>query len=179
MTSPTGRVASIPWRRVANVVGVLVLLAVVGLFVASSVPQLVGADRAYVVESNSMSPAIEAGAVVFVAEVDAEAVGVDDVVTYERGASTVTHRVVDVLEDDGDRRFRTKGDANDAADPEPVAPSQLVGQVTFHVPLLGYGVAFAGTDLGLLALVVLPAAILVLLEIRAVVAGDGSGGDGK
>lgn len=158
-------------RRIAHAVGFLVLLAVVFLFVAAAVPQVVGADGSYVVLSDSMSPAIDAGSIVFVGEVSPERIGAGDVLTYEtRGADgevrRVTHRVVEVVEDDGARRFRTKGDATETVDAELVAPSQVVGVVRFHVPYVGYVTSFAQSRLGVLALVVVPAALLVATEIR-------------
>lgn len=167
----------VDWRRLANWVGLAVLLVVVGVFVAAAVPQAVGADESYVVLSSSMSPAIEAGSVVFVQSVPAAAVSEGDVITYDRSpggtTSRVTHRVVDVVERDGRRQFVTKGDANEDPDPEPVAPAAVVGVVAFSVPYIGHVITFSQTRVGLLALVVLPAALLVVLEVRDLLAGTG------
>lgn len=160
------------WRRGAHVLGAVVLVVVVALFVAASFPPLAGADESYVVLSDSMSPAIKAGAVVFVSDVPTDQIEEGDVVTYERGDSQpVTHRVVDVVREDGERQFVTKGDANEDADSTPVSANAVVGTVSFHVPLIGYVVAFAGTDLGLVTLVVIPAALLVVLEVRDLLQG--------
>lgn len=157
----------IPWRRVAHVLGFFALAIVVVLFVVASVPQLAGADDSYVVLSDSMSPTIKAGAVVFVSDVPTDQIGTDDVITYESDSGApVTHRVVDVVTEDGERRFVTKGDANEDPDSQPVPSTAVVGSVGFHIPLIGYVIDFAGTDLGLIALVVVPAALLLLLEFR-------------
>lgn len=157
-----------PLRRTLNVVGFVVLVAFVGLFVAVAVPEIVGADHSYVVLSDSMSPGIDAGAVVFVSEVSPETVDASDVITYRRPSSStlVTHRVVEVVESGDQRQFRTKGDANEEPDPRLVSAGQVIGRVAFSVPLVGYAVSFAGTDLGLLTLVALPAGVLALLELR-------------
>jgi len=37
----------------------------------------------------------------------------------------------------GERIFRTKGDANDAVDPDPVRPVQVRGEVWYAVPYVG------------------------------------------
>ncbi|SFR93116.1 signal peptidase, endoplasmic reticulum-type [Halomicrobium zhouii] len=162
--------ADVDWRRIANLVGLAVLGIVVFLFVAAAVPQVVGVDESYVVLSDSMSPAIDAGAVVFVGEVPANDISEGDVITIERAggsgdSSRVTHRVVEVVEEDGERRFRTKGDANEDPDPSLVAPSNVIGVVQFHVPYMGYVTSFAQTRLGILALVVVPAVLLVVSEV--------------
>ncbi len=157
----------VDWRRVANVAGLLLVIAVVFVFVAGAFPQVVGADHSYVVLSDSMSPSIDAGAVVFVAEVAPESIDEGDVITFEQagGDSRVTHRVVEVVEDGGERRFRTKGDANEDPDPALVASSDVVGVVRFHVPYVGYVTSFAQTGVGILALVVVPAVLLAVSEV--------------
>ncbi|QLH84145.1 signal peptidase I [Halosimplex pelagicum] len=157
---------SIDWRRLGNGLGLLLVLAVVFLFVSVAVPQVVGSDNSYVVRSDSMSPAIGAGSVVYVNDVSASAISTDDVITFQRGSERVTHRVVAVVEENGERRFRTKGDANEDPDPELVSASEIVGRVSFHVPYVGYVVTFAQTDLGLGLLVIVPAALLIMMEVR-------------
>jgi len=107
---------------------------------------------------------------VYVNDVSAADISERDVITYRSGAagsSRVTHRVVGVLEENGERRFRTKGDANEDPDPELVSSSQVIGRVGFHVPYVGYVVSFAGTRLGLAALVVVPAVALLVSELWA------------
>jgi signal peptidase len=150
-------------------VGVVFLLAVVGVFVVAAVPQIVGAEESYVIQSDSMSPAIDAGDVVFVYDVPSEKVQTDDIITFEQGgageSNRVTHRVIAVLGSDGERRFRTKGDANEEPDPTLVAPSRVIGVVKFHIPYIGYVTSFAQSKLGLVALVVIPAILLVASEI--------------
>lgn len=169
---------NLPIRKITEVVVFFLFLAIVVLFVAASVPQLVGAEDSYVVLSDSMSPTIKAGAVVFVSDVPVDDIGTDDVITYEgESGAPVTHRVVDVVTEEGERRFVTQGDANEDPDPQPVSPSEVVGRVSFHLPIIGYVVAFAGTDLGLIALVVIPASLLVVLEIRDLLQDDDQSSD--
>jgi len=156
------------WRRAARLFGAALFVAVVFLFVSTAVPQVVGADHSYVVQSDSMSPAIGAGSVVYVNDVSPADISQGDVITYRSVASDsnrVTHRVVGVVEENDERRFRTKGDANEDPDPELVSSSQIVGRVSFHVPYVGYVVSFAGTQIGLVALVIVPAVTLVLSEL--------------
>lgn len=148
-------------------VGLLLVIAVAVTFVSTAAPQIVGADHSFVVESNSMSPAIGAGSVVYVNEVPTDRIGKGDVVTFRRaGGQRVTHRVVGVVERGGNRAFRTKGDANEDPDRQLVEPGQIVGRAAFHLPLIGHVVAFAQTPLGLVSLVLVPAGALIALELR-------------
>jgi signal peptidase len=169
-------------RALLEGAGFVVLLAVVFLFVATAVPQLVGADRSFVVESDSMSPAIGAGSVVFVNDVDADDVAVGDVITFRAPATDenrVTHRVVAVRDSGGEPTFRTKGDANEDPDADPVPARDVVGAVGFHVPYIGYVLAFGGTGSGMLLLIGIPGAILVVLEVRDLLSSPADGGAGE
>jgi hypothetical protein len=48
--------------------------------------------------------------------------------------------------------------------------------VTFQIPLIGNVIAFAGTKLGVLLLVVLPAGLLAALELRDMLTGASEDG---
>ncbi|NHN61160.1 MULTISPECIES: signal peptidase I [Halorussus] len=159
-------------RKALRVLGLVVLVALVAPFVVTAVPQVVGADASYVVLSSSMSPAIHAGDVVVVNDVSPANVEEGDVVTYQppsghqlADVNRVTHRVVGVTSRDGERHFRTKGDANEEADAALVPASNVEGRVMFHIPFVGRVVSFAQSSLGLLLLVIVPGALLVVSEL--------------
>ncbi|MFS0821460.1 signal peptidase I [Bacillus sp. 1P02SD] len=89
--------------------------------------------------SGSMDPLLEPGDIIFVNVIDRYQVKVNDVITYQKGQQTfVTHRVVDIVTNGGDRSFQTKGDANNINDQELVSPNQLVGTLKYHIPKVGY-----------------------------------------
>lgn len=157
-------------RTVAHGVGLLVLLLAVLLAILIAVPGLVGAEGSYVVTSDSMSPAINAGDMVVVRGVDATDIDTGSVITFRSesmAGSVVTHRVVEVVETGEGVGYRTKGDANEEADRSLVKPGQVVGSVWFTLPLVGHLVAFAQSDLGIIALVVVPALLLLGSELYA------------
>jgi len=123
--------------------------------------------KIFVVESGSMTPTIRPGSLAVVkASSDYKK---DDIITYkkredinikERG-STITHRIVKV-EENG---FVTKGDANDVEDKESVEKDLIVGKLILAIPYLGYPIAWAKTQTGLIFLIVIPATIIIYSEI--------------
>ncbi|KPN31769.1 signal peptidase I [Halolamina pelagica] len=146
-----------------HVVGLLVLLLLVAPFAAYTVPGVVGADESYIVLTGSMRPAIDPGAVVFVSAVPTASIGVGDVVTFDRGGDVpTTHRVIEIVERDGDLLFRTQGDANEDPDVGLVGADQVIGVVTFSIPYVGSVMTAANSQYGFVALVVVPFALLVL-----------------
>jgi len=160
-------------KRAANVLGIVLLIALVAPFAAYAAPEVVGADESFVVLTASMTPAIAPGDVVIVAERDPTAIAEGDVITFMRGTSEVpvTHRVIDVVDAGGTLAFETMGDANEGPDPGLVPAGNLVGAVTLTIPWIGYVIQFAGTGVGFVALVVLPFGLLAVTEIWSLVRG--------
>jgi len=124
--------------------------------------------KLYSVLSGSMEPKIPVGSVIIAVPKSEYKEG--DIITF--GAETdrtktVTHRIVEISRDlDLDKTsYRTKGDANESADMELIDSGRVIGKVVFHLPYLGYGVAFAQTQLGLILLIVIPATIIIYSEL--------------
>jgi len=178
-------VRRVPWRRLANVVGLVLLLAVIVPFLVYSVPQVVGAEHSYVVLSGSMEPAMSPGDVVIVDDTPAAEIEKGDVITFAEGGDErpTTHRVIEVVEQSGETAFRTQGDANENADRSLVTPPDLEGKVMsvggylFAIPLIGHVILFASTTQGIIALLMLPLGLLILSEIWGVIAAAGGGDD--
>jgi signal peptidase len=72
---------------------------------------------------------------------------------------------VEVVTRDGELYFRTKGDANEEPDSNPIPAENVVGKVWFGIPYIGYVTTLAGGQTAQLALVVVPAVLLVLNEV--------------
>jgi signal peptidase len=159
-----------------NVLALVVLVAVVAPFVVYSMPAVVGADHSFVVLSGSMEPEISPGDVVIVGDATPDQIERGDVVTFQQADAEVptTHRVVDVTQREDGVAYTTKGDANEDADPQPVRHSQVIGEVTYVIPLIGYVVRFANTQTGFLLLIGLPLGLLVANEAWSILRAGGS-----
>lgn len=106
-----------------------------------------------VVLTGSMSPAIEPNDIVLCRRQSGYFVG--DIITFDAGGSSVTHRIVSVGEDG----MRTKGDANNTEDAQPIKQSRVIGKVILVIPRVGAAVGFLKTPLGILCF--LGAAVLL------------------
>lgn len=120
-----------------------VVILFVALTLATSVliPRLAGATP-YVILTSSMTPNMPPGTLVVVRPKPTNDIGIGDVVTYQLDSgrpTVVTHRIVAIgFSTKGTRVFRTKGDANSAADVKPVMPVQIKGVRWYYIPYLGY-----------------------------------------
>ncbi len=153
--------------RLAGLLPVLGVLALLALLLATSAASSLWGYRTYVIYGSSMEPTIKLGSLIVTKSVSTDDLEVGDIITFRsRGnQTTVTHRIVGVREEDGQRRFLTKGDASNGADPLEIQLEDGVRQVTYHLPYLGYFVDFAKGPLGIILLVALPAIGLLALSL--------------
>jgi signal peptidase len=153
-------------RVAANVLAVVLLLAVVAPFVVYAVPAVVGADHGLVVLSGSMEPKMSPGDAVIVREVPPSKIESGDIITFQTGSETpTTHRVVEIQQTDEGQAYVTKGDANEDADRGTVPHDRVVGEVIFVIPFIGHLIQFANTQMGFLALVLTPMVLFVVSEL--------------
>ena len=142
--------------KLAAVVALLALLAV-GAYAWSN------GVRFYAVDSGSMSPTFNTGALVVDQPVTPETVyQVGDIVTFHPTPGyTATHRVVAIGKDG----ITTKGDANASSDVGYIQPSMIAGRVAFSVPYAGAAVVFLRNPVGVVALLALLIGLAVVWEL--------------
>ena len=120
--------------------------------------------RQYVVATGSMEPEYNIGDLIVIRETTKEEIKIGDVINYisENGIDTITHRVVDIIEKDGQNYYKTKGDNNNSEDSELVDYSQVKGTLVFKISKLGTVITkmFTGTGITILF------AVIILSYIR-------------
>lgn len=142
-------------------------ILVVALLLIVSVLPITGNYKIMTVISGSMAPAIKQGSVVIVKPASDYKIG--DVITfgpYSKTKAPTSHRIYDIKVVDGQPVYITKGDANNAPDPREIQKKDVVGKVLFDVPFVGYAVAFAKKPMGFALIIIIPAAIIILDEIK-------------
>jgi signal peptidase I len=171
---------------------IVALIAFVAASFGTRIPALAKLGlNFFSVSSGSMEPTIPTGSLISVGKYRVEDLKEGDIITYQlsRGQgetpAVVTHRIVKVekTEDvkevpNGDKveqktvvnyEFTTKGDANTGEDSYKVRTTDLIGLYKGHVPKVGFITSFAQTPRGFVALVIIPAAILILWEVASIV----------
>ena len=142
----------------------------IGTAVVAGGPVLLGM-RSFAVLSGSMEPVLATGDIVVDEPIGPRQVRVGDVVTFsdpERPGRRITHRVRSVRFAGARARFVTKGDANDSVERWDMDANGRLGRVVYRVPAVGYVLACLGDPRAKFALIVLPAALLALLELARI-----------
>ena len=118
-----------------------------------------------IVLTDSMYPEIASGDLIICNTAEADEIQVNDVISFfdpmGSGNSVVTHRVLEVIAEDGQLSFRTKGDNNNAEDQVLVPQDNLVGVYRSRIPGLGNVAMFMQTTPGLILCVVCPVLLMV------------------
>ena len=125
----------------------------------------VGGYLPLIVLTDSMYPYIESGDLIICHTAQAEEVKVDDVISFfdpaGNGTSIVTHRVLEIVQEDGTIKFRTKGDYNNTEDKMLVPGDSLVGVYKSRIAGAGNIAMFMQSTTGLIVCVVFPIVALV------------------
>ena len=149
-------------RKVWNIVSIVLVAIVVLIAVLLMGAKVIG-FKTYSVISPSMKPAYNVGDLVYVKNVEPETIEVGDAITFvlDENLTVATHRVVEI--DLETSHFRTKGDANDTPDANPVHFKNLIGKVVFKIPLLGYVADWVQNPPGTYIAVTVGAVLLILV----------------
>ena len=135
------------------------ILAIQGLVNPDEVPGIFG-YKPMMVMTESMEDYILAGDLIVVKDVDTTNLEIGDVITFfdplGNGTTTVTHRIIDIINDDTGLWFQTQGDNNDTPDREWVNASEVVGIYVFRIPLVAHIALFMQTIPGLILCIFVP-----------------------
>ena len=106
-----------------------------------------------------MEPTVNVGDLVFVIETNE--INKDDIISFKENNSIVTHRVIDILEDEnGEKQYKTKGDANQSEDVETVKLQDIEGKFIFKIGQVGNIILFLKSEVGIILFVLILAVIL-------------------
>lgn len=157
---------------------IIVILLLVGVLLAAYYIDYKKAARdlrvplygAYVIVSGSMEPIIKIRDAVLIKRVPEEEIKIGDVVTYQSRDESfygilITHRVVGIKEEAGEKVYVTKGDHNQTIDRLPVKADQLYGKVIMRIPKIGYIKYFLVTSYGWIIAIVIPSLAIIIYDI--------------
>ena len=129
----------------------------------------IGGTLPLIVLTDSMYPEIKSGDLIICNTAEAKDIKVNDVISFfdpaGNGTSIVTHRVIEIVEENGEIFFRTRGDNNNTEDKKLVPAENLVGVYKTRIAGAGHIAMFMQSTAGLIICVVLPIILLVGYDI--------------
>ena len=112
------------------------------------VPSIFG-YKPFIVLSGSMETEIYIGDLVIIKEIDASELKVNDIIAFREADNLVTtHRIINIVEMNGDLYFETKGDNNNTKDEGLVSADSIEGKYHSKIPDIGNAILFIQQPLG-------------------------------
>lgn len=138
LTKTIGRIVKILFFIIATPILILSLIIMIKARIyPDKVPDVFG-YKPMIVLSGSMETSIYTGDLVFVKMVDTNILKEDDIIAFRNETNTVTtHRIVELVNENGNTLFRTKGDNNNTEDAKLVLANEVEGVYVFKISGLG------------------------------------------
>jgi len=121
--------------------------------------------KPFIVLSGSMEPNIMTGDIAIIKEYDTKQLKENDVIAFRMGNSVITHRILEITEDNGETVFITKGDNNNIQDKYPVQAEQVEGIFLARIPKLGDLAMFLQTTVGTILCIAIPFTLFMIHDI--------------
>lgn len=99
--------------------------------------------KAFVISSGSMEPTLKIGDLVIIKETKQEEIQKEDIITFMEDGYSITHRVVDIIEKDGNIYYQTKGDNNTTNDQDLITYEYVEGVYQFKIDKIGGAFIYA------------------------------------
>lgn len=168
-------------KKILKIIGTIIIIALVLLLLfdviiviksktnPDKVPGIFG-YKPFIVLSGSMMSKIEVGDLVFVKETDATTLKENDIIAFKDDENLVTtHRIINVINENGEISFETKGDSNNVKDEKRVYPKDIEGIYIFKIEKLGKFILYLqepqGFSIMMLAILII-GAILFMMDNR-------------
>ena len=121
--------------------------------------------KPFIVLSGSMEDTIMPGDLILTKEIDALELKEGDVISFRTNKYTViTHRIINIVDEEGERKYYTKGDNNNSADRDPVCNDQIEGIYRYRIPKLGAIALNLQKPFGIVICIAFPLIIVLIAQ---------------
>ena len=132
-------------KKIGNIIWIFVLVCAISYLISSYrvykgkeiIPNILGV-YGFTVSTGSMEPAIKTGDYLISRKVKSNDIKVGDIITFIDENTIITHRVSEIINQNEETMFITKGDGNNVEDDTTVMSENIVSKYVFKVPMLGY-----------------------------------------
>lgn len=163
-------------QKIKKILTILILLILIPILFVSGVilmnsyihpdkvPSFFG-WKPFIVLSGSMETQISVGDIVIVKEVDTRTLKKGDIIAFRNKDIVITHRIDDIITEDGKVKYITKGDNNNTRDEGTVLPEQVEGIFICNVHRLGNLAIFIQTPIGMVVCLSIPIILIIIIGV--------------
>lgn len=160
-------------KKVTTVLGLILFIVVMAIGITivyksyaepNKIPSVFG-WKPFIVLSGSMEDTIMPGDLILTKEIGDLELKEGDIISFRTNKYTViTHRIINIVNEEGERKYYTKGDNNDSADSDPVCNDQIEGIYRYRIPKLGEIALNLQKPIGIIICITLPLIILLIAQ---------------
>lgn len=89
-----------------------------------------------------------------------------DIITFKQEDRIISHRILEITKEKGQKKFITKGDNNEVEDTEPVDIENIYGKVEYIIPKIGKIVNYIQNLRGFMNVLIIIVIICVIVDFR-------------
>ena len=93
--------------------------------------------KTFVIISGSMEPELNIGDIVIIKKCSQEELKENDIISYKYGQSEITHRIIQIEDNENGKEYITKGDNNNVRDSENIKYENIEGKCIVKIRHLG------------------------------------------
>ena len=169
----------LPIKKILSALSYLLLALIVWITVGvvidkmrGEVPDVFGFSILHIT-TGSMEDEIPAGSYVLIKKCDGSDVAEDNIVTFRSPDPSIygmlnTHRIIAVSEENGQRVFITKGDANPKEDDYPVSEDLIVGKYVTSLSLVTLVTSLFQTPASLIIIILVWVALIGMMTFNLI-----------
>lgn len=91
-----------------------------------------------VIATGSMKPEINPGDLIIVHRTEDTNFQLGEVIQFQRNGVSISHRIIEIINNENKVQYRTKGDNNSTEDLQLVNPEEIKGKVIYVIPKIGW-----------------------------------------
>ena len=110
--------------------------------------------KAYLISTESMEPEIKKGDAIIIKKVDEEQLKVNDIISFQDKDFINTHRIIEIINNNGITKYKTKGDNNKREDKNQITYSKIEGVYQFRIKGFGKTVEILKNKITLVVLLI-------------------------
>ena len=117
--------------------------------------------KSFIIVSGSMEKTIMRGDAIIVKEVPQDEIKIEDIISFDEDGVIVTHRIIDIINENGIVKYRTKGDNNNSPDKQMITYDKIEGKYQFKIKQFGIVTEILKSKITLVVLIV----IVILISL--------------
>ena len=148
------------------ILNILIILFIINLILSFEENTHILGIYMFNIVSGSMEPTLEINDVVIVQRCAVSKLRKGDIITFQQEGRTISHRILDITQENGTIKFQTQGDNNEIPDSDKIEPGQVYGKVLFRVKKIGKIVNYIQNARGIISIVIFTIIVYILVSLR-------------